>query len=583
MNNWVITAKKADFKSLAKRLNIDQVTARILVNRGVDEDKMQSFLRPRLSDMHSPSMLKDADKAAAEIKKAIDEGLKIRVVGDYDVDGIFSTYIFVSAIRECGGDVDYAIPHRIHDGYGMNESMSEAANESGIGLIVTCDNGIAAIPAITLAKKYGIKVVVTDHHEIPFEIQGEKKIYKFPPADVVVDPHREDDEYPFEGICGAMVAFKVSTLLYEAFGLDTDKATEDYLEMVSFATICDIMELKDENRTAVYFGLNKLSSTGNAGLAAIINQTGLNGKKIDAYHVGFILGPCFNASGRLDSADLGLELLLEKDEKKAVAKAAEIASLNEQRKMLTEEGMKMALDNLEGKEISDVLVVYLPKLHESLCGIVAGRLKEKYYRPTFVLCDGENEVKGSGRSIPGYSMYDKMNEISDVFIKFGGHPMAAGLSIPADKVDEFNRRLNENAHIEPEFLVKKMVIDVPMPLSYLTKERINELSILEPFGNGNEKPVFADKDIKLYKMSSMGKNKEHRRLFFELPEGGRMEGVYFRNGPEMDEYLKKLHGEDAFEAVRLGHGNIIMQIIYYPNINTYGKNESIQVLISEYR
>ncbi len=582
--NWVVAAKRADFKQLSERLSIDPVTARLLVNRGVAEDDMEAFLHPKAEDKYDPILMKDMAAAVEILVDAVKREIPIRVIGDYDVDGIFSTYILVSALKKCGANVDYDIPHRIHDGYGVNEQMIERAHESGIGLIMTCDNGIAAREALSLAKDYGMTVVVTDHHEIPFELEGDDKVYKLPPADAVVDPHRVDDDYPFAGICGAQVAYKFAAVFYERMGLSRQEATSDFMEMAAFAAICDIMEFRDENRSLVYHGLKKLSRTENVGLSALLKRCDLWGEALDAFHVGFRLGPCFNASGRLDSALMGLELLFEEDETKALALADSLFSLNEQRKVLTEKGMEMALGALEGQEIPQVMVVYIPKLHESLCGIVAGRLKEKLYRPVFVLCDGEGVVKGSGRSIPGYSMFEEMQKVDDLFVKYGGHPMAAGLSLKPEVVDEFRKRINENCTLTEDELVPKVVIDVPMPLSYISMDLVRQIDSLAPFGNGNEKPVFADKDLRLVRITPMGKEKQHRRLSFDIGGGRKMEGVFFREGEQMDEYLISKFGQEAFDAALMGRGEqIIMQIVYYPSINCYNGRESLQVLIDDYR
>ena len=580
--NWVVAAKRADFKKLSERLSIDPVTVRLLVNRDISEDDMEAFLHPSAEDKYDPILMKDMTKAVEILADAVSSGTSIRVIGDYDVDGIFSTYILVTALQKCGGRVDYDIPHRVHDGYGVNEQMIERAHESGIGLVMTCDNGLAAREALSLAKSYGMTVVVTDHHEIPFDLEDDKKVYKLPPADAVVDPHREDDDYPFAGICGAQVAYKFAAVFYEHMGRTRQDAVSDFMEMAAFAAICDIMELRDENRALVYHGLKKLSRTENVGLSALLKRCDLWGESLDAFHVGFRLGPCFNASGRLDSALMGLELLFETDEKKALALADSLFSLNEQRKVLTEKGMEMAMEALEGQEIPRVLVVYIPELHESLCGIVAGRLKEKLYRPVFVLCDGEGVVKGSGRSIPGFSMFEEMQKVEELFVKYGGHPMAAGLTLR--KEDEFRRRINENCSLTEEQLIPKVLIDVPMPLSYITMDLVRQIESLAPFGNGNEKPVFADKDLRLIRITSMGKEKQHRRLLFDLGGGRRMEAVYFREGNKMDEYLVGRFGREAFEAALGGRENqIILQIVYYPSINCYNGRETLQVIIDDYR
>ena len=583
MAKWMVKAKRADFAGLSSRLGIDMVTARLLVNRGVPEEAMADFLHPSLSQLHDGSSMKDLPLAADILTGHIKKGTKIRVIGDYDVDGIFSTYILVSALRQCGGDVDYAIPHRTKDGYGVNPQMIEEAKNAGIGLVLTCDNGISAADAVDAAKAYGMTVIVTDHHEIPFSIENKEKIYHFPNADAVVDPHRADETYPFAGICGAVVAWKLVFVLFEKNGIGVEKVF-DYLEMAAIATVCDIMALQDENRPIVKFGLNALTHTKNKGLSALIDCTGIDREHITTYHIGFVLGPCFNASGRLETALLGLGLLLEEDERQAAAKAAELVNLNEVRKAMTEEGMEAAIRQMEEEHLSGdkVLVIYVPKLHESLCGIVAGRIKEKYYRPVFVLCDGESSVKGSGRSIPAYSMYERMQEVDHYFTKYGGHPMAAGLSMHKEDVERFRQDLNEKSRLTEADLIPKLMIDVPMPLSYLTLERVREFSILEPFGNGNEKPVFADKNLPVLHIFSMGKQKQYRKLVFGAGNA-RIEGVYFGDGEAMDSCLEENFGLEALNAARSGRSNPIrLKITYYPSINAYRGVESLQVIIGEY-
>ncbi len=584
MSNWVVVAKKADFKGLGEKLGVDQVVARIMVNRDIAPNDMPAFLHPDLKMLHDPLLMKDMDRAVFLLMQAIDQKKHIRVIGDYDIDGINATYILLKGIRKCGGVADYAIPNRITDGYGINPSMVEAAAEAGAEVIITCDNGIAALPAIERAHELGMQIIVTDHHQIPFE-EGEngEHLEKLPPADAVVDPHRSDDEYPFSEICGAVVAWKLIMTLYGEYGFSREEGLS-FLENAAFATVGDIMPLLDENRVIVSLGLKALSHTKNTGLDALITRTGIDRDAISTYHVGFVIGPCFNASGRLETADMALSLLMEEDEKEAGKKAAELMAVNEERKHMTVKGMDEA-DGLissqcvHGGELDKVLVIYVPGLHESLCGIVAGRIKGKYNRPVFVLTDGESEVKGSGRSIPAYSMFEKMTECGHHLLKFGGHPMAAGLSLEKKSVEAFRHDMNERSGLSDEDLIPEVVIDVPMPLSYLTIDRIRELSVLEPFGNGNEKPVFADKNVRVKSISYIGKEKQYLKFSF-----GMVSGIYFGDGQKLVERLNETYGEAALQSAFSGaESDIEISFTYYPQINSYRGIESMQVVIDEWR
>ncbi|MBQ5431312.1 MAG: single-stranded-DNA-specific exonuclease RecJ [Lachnospiraceae bacterium] len=598
MANWRVQAKRADFTALAAKYNVDQVTARLMVNRGVTEEEMEGYLHPDLSQLHDPMLLLDLDRACDILEGKIREGKKIRVIGDYDVDGIFSTYILVHGLKGLGADCDHAIPHRVHDGYGVNPNMVSEAAEDGVETILTCDNGIAAIPAIELAKELNMTVVVTDHHAIPFstveEDGEEKRVYHLPPADVVVDPHRVEDTYPFPQICGAVVAWKLITALFARAG--KEKEAMYYLPMAAFATVCDIMPLQGENRTMVALGLPALEKTANKGLQALMTRAGIEKGRLNSYHIGFVLGPAFNATGRLDTAEIGLSLLMEEDEGKAAALASQLISLNEQRKTLTEEGTSRAMEMVAAEHMENdrVLVIYLPDLHESLCGIIAGRIKERYYRPTFVLCDGEEGVKGSGRSIESYSMYERMQQANQfclqergegIFTKFGGHPMAAGLSMKREDVDRLRELLEQQCELAAKDLEPKILIDVPMPLGYLSPGRIQELSVLEPFGNGNPKPVFADKNLQVMGIRAIGKQSQYRKL--SLAFGGdlsqRIDGLYFGEGEALDEDIRREYGQDVLEAAYAGRSNPIrLSVTYYPGINEYRGQVSMQVIIGEY-
>lgn len=580
--SWIVYNKKGDFNRLAQKFKIDPVVARILVNRDIREDDMYAFLHPSSGRLHDGRLLKDSDKGAALIKDAISGGMHIRIVGDYDVDGIFSTYILYSAIKNLGGKVSYDIPHRIKDGYGMNRRIVEDCHRDGVELILTCDNGIKAMDEISLAKSYGILVVVTDHHELDFTDKDGKKDYLLPEADAIINPHRPDCDYPFSEICGAFVAQKLVCVLYDLF--DRKDEARKYLPYAAFATIGDIMPLVDENRCLVYNGLKALTDIDNPGMRQLISITVGDDKPISAFDVGFVLGPCFNAAGRLESAIEGVELLLEEDSSAALKKAAKLKEFNEQRKAMTEEGTRMASDIIEKQGISDVIVAYVPKLHESLAGIVAGRIKEQYYRPTFILTDGMSGVKGSGRSIPAYSMAKKLHEVDDILTRFGGHPMAAGLSLPKESVDDFRERLNANSGLSEQDLKASLWIDVPMPVSYITGELIEQLQSLEPFGEKNERPLFADRDVTPIRVRYLGKDRLHVK--FTLPSNSRgdaMEAIYFRKGEELLQHLADKFGKDELDKLFAGEKSAIkLTFTYYPQINVWQGREVLQVRIEDY-
>lgn len=585
MATWYEIRKGADFLGLSKKYQIDPVIARLLINRDIKEASFASFLRCDKKNLHSPREMKDMEKAVSIIKEAVDEHKKIRVIGDYDIDGINSTYILYSGITRVGGDVSYAIPRRIEDGYGINPDMVLAAYEDGVEVIITCDNGIAAFPAVEKANELGMTIVVTDHHQIPFDEVDGKKVERLVPAAAVVDPHQETDTYPFPEICGGMVAWKFVTLLYEVCGISNEEA-EAFIENAAFATVGDIMPLKDENRIVVKLGLKAMENTKNIGLHALIAQNHLEGGTISAYHLGFVLGPCFNASGRLETADLAMELLLEKDEHEAVRKAGELVSINEERKAMTRNGDEMALLMMEENhmEKDSVLVLYIPSLHESLCGLVAGHIKEKYYRPTFVLSDGADCVKGSGRSIEAYSMFEKMNECKELLLKFGGHPMAAGLSLAKENVDEFRRMLNEKANLSEKDLEPVLEFDMQLPPSYLLAHPglIEELEVLEPFGNGNPKPTFAAGNLPIKSMVRIGKEKQYVKFSFAT-EGGTLDGLYFGDSDALDEKLKEKFSTEEVENAYSGKASdLTLSISYYPQINEFRGRRSIQVIINDY-
>ena len=566
---WFVATKKADFLGISKKYGIDQVTARIIRNRDIIEEKdIARYLKPELSAMYPPRLLKDMDCLISILQDKIQKKRPIRIIGDYDIDGVQSAYILQKGITRAGGIVTAAIPDRMKDGYGINENLITQAKEDGADTIITCDNGIAAIDAIAYAKNLGLTVLVTDHHDIPYIEENGVRTYLKSSADAIVNPKQEDCGYPFSGICGAVVAFKVVQALYESSNIPKEEAME-FLENAAFATVGDVMDLVDENRIIVKYGLEQMRHTKNPGLRALIQQKEIQPERLSAYHFGFVLGPCINAGGRLDTAVRSLKLMLAEEEAEAVTLAAELSDLNEERKKLTVEGVEESFRVIEDNHLADqkVMVVYLPKLHESLAGIVAGRIREQYNHPVFVMTDSEDGIKGSGRSIESYSMYDEMCKCQDLFTKFGGHPMAAGLSLPKENLEAFAKRLNENAALTEDDFVFRIHIDVPMPLSYVTKELIQELQVLEPFGKGNQKPVFADKNIRVKEKRLVGKNRNVLKLTLEDAQGFCYPAVFFGKAEKFMDFLGKKD---------------IISIVYYPEINSYMGREEVQFVISSY-
>lgn len=568
MAKWMLSVKKADFETIGKKYDIDPVIARVIRNRDViSEEEIDNFLNGDLSKMYNPYLLKDMEKAVDIIENAIAEKKRIRVIGDYDVDGICSVFILKEGFELLSGNADIRVPNRIKDGYGLNESMIQEAKNDGIEMIVTCDNGIAAGEAIKLANSYSMTVVVTDHHEVPFYFdENGEKCYQIPPAYAVIDPKQEDCNYPFDGICGAMVSYKLMQALFEKKGKELPKV---FLEMAAFATICDVMDLKDENRIAVKKGLEYMKHTENVGLKALLAVCDIKPETISTYHIGFICGPCFNATGRLDIADRAVELLCEKDYGNAVLIARELKELNEQRKSMTIQGVKLAEDYIKehNLEEDDVLVIYLPTCHESIAGIIAGRIKEIYYKPTIVLTKAEEGVKGSGRSIEAYDMYESLNACKEYFLKFGGHKMAAGLSLKEENIELLREKLNRECTLTEDDFEEKIRIDVPMPISYVTEKLIQQLSVLEPFGDGNPKPVFAQKGIKILSEMRFGKEKTVGK--YKITDGYcEREMVYFGD-------------LDAFSAFYRVHESI--SIAYYPTINEFRNEKKIQIVLNAYK
>ena len=569
MEKWVVAAKKADFNLIGRQFHIDPVIARLIRNRDVvGEEKIKEYLLGTIDTIPSPWLMKDMKKAVDILEKKIQQQAKIRIIGDYDIDGVTSTYILLKGLTRIGANVDTYIPDRVADGYGIHEHLIDRAESDKIDTIVTCDNGIAACAEIQMAKEKGMTVIVTDHHEIPYrEENGERRVI-LPPADAILNPKQCDCLYPNKNLCGAVVAFKYITALYERFDIQK-KELEDYYELVAIATVGDVMDLQGENRILVKEGLRRLPNTKNKGLQELIRANNLEDSKITAYHIGFVLGPCINASGRLDTAARSLALLNAPTKEEAAKLAGDLTALNQSRKALTEKGKEEAIQLIETTELKNdrVLVVYLPECHESLAGIIAGRLREKYHKPAFVLTRGEKCAKGSGRSIERYSMYDELIKCADLMVQFGGHPMAAGLSIEEENIEKFREQLNQNCTLTEEDLRPKIVIDVAMPISYITKELVEQISLLEPFGKGNVKPIFAQKGLRVLDSNIIGKNKNVVKLKLLDPQGAIIEGIYFG---EADDFMNFIREKDS------------ISVTYYPEINRFRGRESLQIIIQNY-
>lgn len=574
MEKWFVTMKKADFNGIAEKYQISPIIARLMRNRDVIGDEAIDFyLNGTVEDLYDGLLMKDMDRAVDILKEKIEEGKKIRVIGDYDIDGVNATYILQQGLAGLGTDVDTDIPDRIKDGYGLNQMLIDRALEDDVDTIITCDNGIAAMNEIAYGKEQGMTIVVTDHHEVPYlEENGEKK-YLLPPADAVVDPHRADCEYPFKGLCGAAVAYKLVEVLYRVSGKseqEVEHLQESLMENVAIATIGDVMDLVGENRVFVKKGLELLKTTKNEGLHALMQCTGVDTANLNTYHIGFVLGPCINAGGRLDTAKRALELLNASNRREAVTLAADLKELNDSRKEMTEEGVEEAVRQIESSSWKDdqVLVVYLPKCHESIAGIIAGRIKERYYRPTFVLTRGETGVKGSGRSIEAYDMFAEMSRCRELFTKFGGHKLAAGLSLEEENVEVFRKRINELADLTEDDLQMKVSIDMRLPFPYINEELIHELKILEPFGKGNGKPLFAESKLRVIQPRIFGKNRNVLKCRLEDQQGNQMEAVYFG---EVEDCLQQMEKKQ------------IMSFTYYPSINEYMGRRTIQLTIVNYQ
>lgn len=568
-SDWRVYAKRADFKGIAGRYGIDQVIARIIRNRDICGDAaIDMYLNGDINDMHNPESMKDAVLSVDIITQKIKDKCKIRIIGDYDIDGICSIYILYKGLMAAGADVDYVVPHRINDGYGINEHLIDNAINEGIDTIITCDNGIAAYNQVKYAKENGLTVIVTDHHDVPFDEVNGVKEYRVPPADAVVNPKQEDCQYPFRLLCGAGVAYKLISLIYERLRLDT-KDMEEYREFMAIATVGDIVDLIDENRVVVKYGLKHIAHTVNTGLKVLVEECGVDINNISSYHIGFVIGPCLNASGRLDTARKAIELMLCKNTEEAHNMARELITLNTERKQMTEDETAKAIELVEKNDMlkDRVLVIYLPDCHESIAGIIAGRIKERYYRPTFVITNAEEGAKGSGRSIEGYNMYEEINKCKNVLTKYGGHPMAAGLSLETADIDVFRKMLNDNATLDDSDLIPKTWIDVPMPVGYASMGLVGQLKLLEPFGKGNEKPVFADRDLYVKTASIIGKNRNVLKMQLETKEGYIVQAVQF--------------GISDKDPVPKAGSRIL--IVYYPDINVYNGVSSLQIIIKEWK
>lgn len=594
MAKWMVSAKKADFDGIAKRFGIDPVIARIIRNRDVVGDEMiEKFLRGTTADLYDPALLKDAGKAAAILCEKTKEKKKIRVIGDYDIDGVCATYILTACLERCGAEVSAVIPHRILDGYGLNDRLIEEAGQEGVDTILTCDNGIAAISQIACAKALGMTVIVTDHHEVPYEVQADgSRVETLPAADAVVDPKQSDCPYPYKGICGAVTAYKLMEIylgdMADAGILSAEEREtllQEMLAFAGFATVGDVMELTDENRILVRYGLRQIERSENPGLRALLTVNELTQKRLTGYHIGFVLGPCLNATGRLDTAKRALAMFRTKAAAEAVTIAGELKALNDSRKEMTLLGTQQAMELIENTALKEdkVLVVFLPDCHESLAGIIAGRIRERYHKPVFVLTRGEEGVKGSGRSIETYHMYDKMSECKELYTKYGGHKMAAGVSMPEENVETFRTYLNAHCGLTDADLVEIIHIDVPMPMSYVTPELVRQLSLLEPFGNGNPKPVFAQKNVRVCRGRILGKNRNVGKYRVADENGREYDMMYFGDLEQWHAFLTDHFGQEETDSLYAGGSvRIVISVIYYPDINVYKGVEYLQMVMQDY-
>lgn len=583
---WLLRNRKVDLKAMSEKYKISQLLCKLMVNRDIiDENIINSYINPVYKYLHSPKTMKDVVIAVDIIKRKIQENKKIRIIGDYDVDGIISVFILYTALKKCGANVDYEIPDRIKDGYGINENIVKVAYDEGVDTIITCDNGISAIDQIQYAKDLGLTVIVTDHHDVPFIEEDGVRTFLSSQADAIINPKQIECEYKFKSICGAGVAFKLMEALYEEIGMDKEECYK-LIEFVAIATVCDVVDLIDENRIFVKNGLEMLNNSKNIGINALKKACGLEDKEITAYHLGFVIGPCLNASGRLDSAKKGLELLLMEDDEEAKNLAKEIVDLNDARKNMTKEGVDRAINIIDSTDINNdkILVVYIPDIHESLAGIVAGRVKEKYNKPTIILTKSEEGVKGSARSIEEYNMFEGLLACKELLDKFGGHPMAAGLSLQEDKVDELRIALNNKCELTDEDLTRKIMIDSSLPLEYLNLHLIEELNVLEPFGKGNSKPVFGVRDAKITKAMLLGKDKNVLKLKLLTNNNITIDAMIFNDLENFESKIIEKYGNEELDNLyNKSNNNIPMDFTFYPSINEWNGNKSIQIVVNGIR
>ena len=570
MKKWFVSAKRADFTEIGKKFNITPMTARIIRNRDViGDEQIRKFLHGGIADLYAPWELAGMREGIASLQQAIINGAKIRIIGDYDIDGVCATHILLTGLKKVGANVDTVIPDRVKDGYGINEHLIDGAKTDGVDVIVTCDNGIAAYQQIAYAKELGMKVIVTDHHEVPFEENENGRLEKLPPADVIINPKQERCAYPWKGLCGGAVAWKLVAALYDTYNVAMEEAYK-LLEFAAIATVGDIMELQDENRIIVKEGLKRIHHTKNIGLRSLIEVNGLERDSIGAYHIGFVLGPCINAGGRLDTAKRALELFASEDKEAADRLAGDLKALNDSRKELTKDGVEEAIRQVldTGRRSERVLVIYLPDCHESIAGIIAGKVKERFYRPTIVLTDAEDGIKGSGRSIPGSNMFEELSKVGELFTKFGGHPMAAGMSLPKENLQKLRSQLNKNCTLTEEDMIEKLSIDIAMPIQYINEDFIEELKVLEPFGNGNSKPLFAEREFHVLQSQILGKNKNTVKVYGANAAGCHMEGLYFGNPEELLALLEKKN---------------TISITYYPAVNEFRGRKTLQIMIQDFQ
>ena len=583
---WLLRNREVDLKAMSEKYKISQLLCKLMVNRDIiDENIINSYINPVYKYLHSPKTMKDVVIAVDIIKRKIQENKKIRIIGDYDVDGIISVFILYTALKKCGANVDYEIPDRIKDGYGINENIVKVAYDEGVDTIITCDNGISAIDQIQYAKDLGLTVIVTDHHDVPFIEEDGVRTFLSSQADAIINPKQIECEYKFKSICGAGVAFKLMEALYEEIGMDKEECYK-LIEFVAIATVCDVVDLIDENRIFVKNGLEMLNNSKNIGINALKKACGLEDKEITAYHLGFVIGPCLNASGRLDSAKKGLELLLMEDDEEAKNLAQEIVDLNDARKNMTKEGVDRAINIIDSTDINNdkILVVYIPDIHESLAGIVAGRVKEQYNKPTIILTKSEEGVKGSARSIEEYNMFEGLLACKELLDKFGGHPMAAGLSLQEDKVDELRIALNNKCELTDEDLTRKIMIDSSLPLEYLNLHLIEELNVLEPFGKGNSKPVFGVRDAKITKAMLLGKDKNVLKLKLLTNNNITIDAMIFNDLENFESKIIEKYGNEELDNLyNKSNNNIPMDFTFYPSINEWNGNKSIQIVVNGIR